>query len=555
MASEKLMVDPVGDLPVIDNGENAVKFTKDGESIDLKPEQKLIGLTKEQLEKYRNDPFWKSARYVVFTLFWIIWLIMFVGAILIVVMSPKCAPKKEQAWFQNSVAYQLFTPTFKDSDNDGVGDFLGIKEKLNDLRRVGITALWPTPLLKTDKNEFDPAAIVDSNLVDSRFGSEEDLKNLIDETHSLGLKFIADLPLTESTVTNITKKENKLVDINSNDVLTKLRKTAVYLLNLGVDGIHLAQYGLAYKFDASEKLDSLAGLIRTEAKENFHDNNPENLLLFADVQIQREQRNLNLYTRPLYRYPNATAQICHSVNFIECLSESARDGAGQVVRNASTLPLWQLGDVSRPRPSIRTADNLLPQATAALAAIQLFLPGSAAIYYGEELGLPPVNDVKSQHGLMAWSNEKNGGFSDIEGKPFFQQLSSQQIEKLNFEAQYKETHSPLKGFKKLAETKARDEVFIEGQLAVSKKDGLAIFSRILEGNEKAYILVVNFPNTNDSSPKVFTLNKNIVQNHAASHVELVWNQPNNAKNPSHIQLNDKLTLNPFEYVLLRVTVV
>jgi neutral and basic amino acid transporter 1 len=54
---------------------------------------------------------------------------MFAGAILIVVMSPKCAAKKEKHWSENTVAYQIFTPTFRDTDGDGVGDFKGIKGK------------------------------------------------------------------------------------------------------------------------------------------------------------------------------------------------------------------------------------------------------------------------------------------------------------------------------------------------------------------------------------------------------------------------------------------
>jgi len=56
-----------------------VKFTKDNESIDVNAEQKLIGLTKEQLERYRNDPLWKPIRYTLFVLFWLVWIGMFVG--------------------------------------------------------------------------------------------------------------------------------------------------------------------------------------------------------------------------------------------------------------------------------------------------------------------------------------------------------------------------------------------------------------------------------------------------------------------------------------------
>jgi hypothetical protein len=38
------------------------KFTKESENVDVQPTTRLIGLTKEQLEQYRNDPFWKPVR-------------------------------------------------------------------------------------------------------------------------------------------------------------------------------------------------------------------------------------------------------------------------------------------------------------------------------------------------------------------------------------------------------------------------------------------------------------------------------------------------------------
>jgi glycosidase len=110
---------------------------------------------------------------------------MFVGAILIVVMSPKCAAKKDKHWFENTVVYQVYTPTFRDSDKDGVGDFNGIKEKLNDLRRAGVSAVWPTPLMSTNKNDFKLSEVIDPNVVDARFGTEAELKALIKRTHDL----------------------------------------------------------------------------------------------------------------------------------------------------------------------------------------------------------------------------------------------------------------------------------------------------------------------------------------------------------------------------------
>ncbi|VDO97432.1 unnamed protein product [Heligmosomoides polygyrus] len=83
---------------------------KTAEKVIFELEPKTIGLTKEQLEKYRNDPFWKPVRTVLFALFWISWLAMFAGAILIVVLSPKCAEKQKPEWWQTKVSYQIRVP-------------------------------------------------------------------------------------------------------------------------------------------------------------------------------------------------------------------------------------------------------------------------------------------------------------------------------------------------------------------------------------------------------------------------------------------------------------
>lgn len=58
-------------------------------------------------------------------------------------------------------------------------------EKLNDLRRIGVTTVWPTPLLATSKDEFEVSSIVDPLNVDPRFGEESDLKSLIEKAHDL----------------------------------------------------------------------------------------------------------------------------------------------------------------------------------------------------------------------------------------------------------------------------------------------------------------------------------------------------------------------------------
>lgn len=59
---------------------------------------------KNFLNLRQNEPF----SYALFILFWLTWLLMFVGAILIVVLSPKCAAKEVTKWSKVAVAYQVY---------------------------------------------------------------------------------------------------------------------------------------------------------------------------------------------------------------------------------------------------------------------------------------------------------------------------------------------------------------------------------------------------------------------------------------------------------------
>lgn len=70
-------------------------------------------MTKEELMKYANDPFWVKLRWVLFIAFWALWIAMLVGAILIIVLAPKCSAPTPLAWYQKGPLV-----TIKD-ENDG----------------------------------------------------------------------------------------------------------------------------------------------------------------------------------------------------------------------------------------------------------------------------------------------------------------------------------------------------------------------------------------------------------------------------------------------------
>lgn len=64
-------------------------------------------MTKEELMRYANDPFWVRLRWIFFILFWGLWIAMLVGAILIIIGSPKCAAPVPLAWYKQGPIVRL----------------------------------------------------------------------------------------------------------------------------------------------------------------------------------------------------------------------------------------------------------------------------------------------------------------------------------------------------------------------------------------------------------------------------------------------------------------
>ena len=51
----------------------------------------------------------------------------------------------DDVWYKDAIVYQLHVKAFADSNNDGVGDFEGLTERLDYLQDLGVTALWLLP--------------------------------------------------------------------------------------------------------------------------------------------------------------------------------------------------------------------------------------------------------------------------------------------------------------------------------------------------------------------------------------------------------------------------
>lgn len=75
-------------------------------------------MTKEELMKYANDPFWVRLRWIFFIGFWAIWAAMLICAILIIVDAPKCAAPEPLPWYKRGLLAKFNALEAKDNDID-----------------------------------------------------------------------------------------------------------------------------------------------------------------------------------------------------------------------------------------------------------------------------------------------------------------------------------------------------------------------------------------------------------------------------------------------------
>ena len=101
-------------------------------------------------------------------------------------------------WWKSAVIYQIYPRSFADSNHDGIGDLQGIILKLDYLEKLGIDAIWLSPVCKSpqDDNGYD---ISDYQDIDPMFGTLTDMEELIAEAGKRHIRIIMDLVLNHSS--------------------------------------------------------------------------------------------------------------------------------------------------------------------------------------------------------------------------------------------------------------------------------------------------------------------------------------------------------------------
>ena len=102
------------------------------------------------------------------------------------------------SWWKEITFYQIYMPSFQDSDGNGISDFNGMTSRLETLQSLGIKGIWLTPFLTSPKvdNGYD---VADYYQIDPVYGTRNDFNRFLSEAHRRGIKVIMDMVLNHTS--------------------------------------------------------------------------------------------------------------------------------------------------------------------------------------------------------------------------------------------------------------------------------------------------------------------------------------------------------------------
>jgi maltose alpha-D-glucosyltransferase/alpha-amylase len=108
------------------------------------------------------------------------------------------ALQEDSQWYKDAVIYQLHVRTFCDSNGDGIGDFVGLTQRLDYLQELGVTAIWILPFYPSPLRD-DGYDIADYTTVHPSYGTLEDFKAFLTAAHNRGLRVIIEMVMNHTS--------------------------------------------------------------------------------------------------------------------------------------------------------------------------------------------------------------------------------------------------------------------------------------------------------------------------------------------------------------------
>jgi maltose alpha-D-glucosyltransferase / alpha-amylase len=112
--------------------------------------------------------------------------------------KPKPQLDADELWFRDAIIYQLPVKAFFDSNNDGIGDFAGLTDKLDYLYDLGVTALWLQPFYPSPGRD-DGYDIADYRRINPELGNMRDFRRFMQEAKRRKLRVVTELVINHTS--------------------------------------------------------------------------------------------------------------------------------------------------------------------------------------------------------------------------------------------------------------------------------------------------------------------------------------------------------------------
>jgi len=398
-----------------------------------------------------------------------------VGLILSIFLTQSCQKEKvtgnDGTWWKETVFYEIYMPSYKDSNADGFSDFKGLTSKLDYIEGLGVKGIWLTPFLESPKvdNGYD---VSDYYKIDPTYGTLQDFKAFLNEAHKRDIKIIMDLVVnhtsTDSEWFQQAKKSKdnpyrdyyvwkdapnnwesffggpaweldsitnqyyyhqfdvKMADLNWGNpkVVEEIQDVLRFWLELGVDGFRLDVINFLttdkdapdnpYKDGEQEHLydKDQAGIKTAMRTIKSTINEYPNRFVVGEIGSDKIEELKNYQSKDLL-------DVVFNFNFGSIKEFSAQrifDELMSMEKKMQNYPTLFFGSHDMPRLISRLAENN-PDRAESLAALILTAKGVPFIYYGEEIGMQnieanSIEEMKDIQGRTHYSLALKDGKSE-----------------------------------------------------------------------------------------------------------------------------------------------
>jgi oligo-1,6-glucosidase len=117
-------------------------------------------------------------------------------------------PDTTHTWWKESVVYEVYPRSFKDSNGDGIGDLKGIEQKLDYLKALGVNVIWLCPIYRSPNFDYG-YDVSDYNHIMKDFGNMADFMSLVSAVKKRGMKLILDMVVNHTSNQHYWFKESE----------------------------------------------------------------------------------------------------------------------------------------------------------------------------------------------------------------------------------------------------------------------------------------------------------------------------------------------------------